>query len=233
MGKKVSVIIPAYQEENFIENTLKSYRLQNYPAEIIVVVNNSTDKTKKIADLYADKVFNFDYKIGISRARNEGVKMASGDIFIFSDADSQIELGGIKKIVEEFNENNIVGTLSGRGDKGTLRERIFFFFKNLASLLGLHRGGVSGIIFCSKETFSKTGGFSSDKEPAEQRDFFIKAQKAGAKYRFITNCFAYTSMRRYEQKGYIKTIIFWIKWRVLSLFKKDKKLVKNYYKIKK
>lgn len=232
-NKKVSIIIPAYNEERFIGNTLGHYRSQDYPLEIIVVVNNSNDKTYKIAEKYSDRVLNFPGKIGISRARNEGANAATGDIFIFSDADSWIEKGGIKKIIDEFIiDDNIVGPLLGKGDIENIRGKLIFAFKNLINMLSLHRGGVAGVIFCSREMFFKIGGFLSEKEPAEQRDFFIKAEKCGAKYKII-NSFAYTSMRRYEQQGYIRALLFWPAWRFFSLFKAEKNMAKDYYEIKK
>lgn len=59
---KVSVILTTKNEEKHIGNCLKSVKKQAYPRdeiEIIVVDNNSTDKTKEIAKRYTDKVYNF------------------------------------------------------------------------------------------------------------------------------------------------------------------------------
>src|SRR3989344_4650859 len=100
MNKKISVIIPARNEEKFIEDTIDSYRNQGYPVEIIVVVNDSIDNTFQVAKTKADKALNFSEKIGVSQARNEGANVATGNIFIFSDADTQLSYGGVKKISE-------------------------------------------------------------------------------------------------------------------------------------
>lgn len=233
LDKKVSVIIPAYNEEKFIEKSLRRYKDQNYPLEIIVVVNNSDDKTYEIAKKYTDKVLNFDKKIGLSRARNEGAKIAEGEILIFSDADSWIEKGGVKIIVDEFNKNeNIVSSIFGKGEKGDIKGKLIFFLKNNVSRFGIHHGGIAGVIVCSKKIFLKTGGFSGEAEPAEQKDFFRKAEKCGANFKLIKNVFAHTSMRRYEQNRYVKTITFWILWRILSLLRADENFKKNYFKTK-
>jgi len=231
MDKKVSVIIPACNEEKVIRETAKFYREQDYPLEIIVVVNNSKDRTSKMAEGLSDKVLNFSGKIGAGGARNEGAKVAEGDIFIFSDADSYLEQGSVKLLVSEFDKNpNIVGSFSGKDDKNSLKGKIFFLFKNLAYRLKLHEGATAGTIFCSREIFFETSGFDSSKQPIDIHDFILKAKAAGARYKFITSCHAVTSMRRYEDGGYLKTIIFWLKLRLLSLLKINNNLAENYFK---
>lgn len=228
-NQKVSVIIPAYNEEKFIKNTIEGYSGQDYPVEIIVVVNGSIDKTYEIAKSRADKTLNFSDKMGVSAARNEGAKIAMGDIFIFSDADSWLEIQGVKKIATEVIASGVVGSVFGKDIKNTLKGRMFFFFKNWAHRLKIYEEVVDGVIFCSRDVFLKIGGFNKKKEPAELYDFVTKAKKAGAKYKIITDCYAFTSMRRYEKKGYFKTIFFWIGWKILNIFKKNNNLAKNYY----
>ena len=80
-SKKVSVIIPAYNEVGFIRKTIESYKEQDYNPLEIIVVDNSTDggETLKTAEIYADKVLAFPGPIGVCRARNEGAKVANGD----------------------------------------------------------------------------------------------------------------------------------------------------------
>jgi len=231
-NKKVSVIIPAYNESKYIEKSLKMYKSQDYFSLEIIVVDNSTDdgKTSKIAKKYADKVIGFPYPIGLSNARNEGAKAAAGEIFIFSDADSYVERGGIKKILQITDENT-VGTLLGRGDNGNIRGKIFFGFKNLVHWLKIHQGAGSGVLFCHRNIYIKTGGFKKEKEPAELVDFLKRAKKIGGKYKVLLNCYATTSLRRYEEKGYINVIFFWIKWRIASLLKINVNLT-NYFNLK-
>lgn len=85
----VSVVMPAFNEEKYIERALKSVRDLNYPKElieIIVVDNGSTDRTVEIAKKYADEVLiHPDVKVGA--VRNCGVKIAKGDVIAFIDSD--------------------------------------------------------------------------------------------------------------------------------------------------
>ena len=228
-NKKVSIIIPARNEESFIKTTIEKYRSQDYPAEIVVVVNNSKDRTYEIAKNIADKVLNFQDDIGVSAARNEGAKVATGDVFVFSDADCYLEQGTVRKIADKVSSNTI-GSPLGRGDSNTFKSKAFFFFRNLIHRLKIYQGVVGGIIICSKDVFVRAGGFDQNKRIAEFFDFIKRAKENGAEYKLFTDCYGVASMRRYEEQGYLKPVIFWIEWKILSIFKKEKKLTEEYFK---
>lgn len=86
---KVSVVIPVYNGESLIENCIKHLLAQNYPddqLEIIVVDNNSSDNTYKIAKKCSITVLLCRTK-GPSAARNMGIKAATGDLLLFTDTD--------------------------------------------------------------------------------------------------------------------------------------------------
>ncbi len=94
----VSVIITTKNEESNIATCLKSIESQTYPqdkSEIIIVDNNSTDKTKEIARRYAGQVYNF----GPNRAAqlNFGAKKAIGKFILYLDADMILD----KNVIEE------------------------------------------------------------------------------------------------------------------------------------
>lgn len=93
---KISIIIPAYNVENYIESALESVFLQKTPAyEVIIVNDGSTDAT-------ADKISNYerrnDVQIittenqGLGPARNEGLKRASGNYVYFFDSDDILDV---------------------------------------------------------------------------------------------------------------------------------------------
>lgn len=96
MNDLISIIIPAYNAEPFLETTLRSVVAQTYQnIEIIVVNDGSTDQTGEIADEWARK----DERIiairqgnqGVSAARNKGLAIAKGNYIGFVDADDEIE----------------------------------------------------------------------------------------------------------------------------------------------
>lgn len=89
--QKISVIIPAYNEEKGIANVIKTIRNSSIESEIIVVNNCSTDKTVEEAEKGgADKIVHSDKK-GKGYAMEEGLKQASREIIIFIDGDLKIE----------------------------------------------------------------------------------------------------------------------------------------------
>ncbi|SMO40585.1 glycosyltransferase family 2 protein [Melghirimyces algeriensis] len=83
----VSAVIPAYNEEEWIGNTLKYLRRVEMVNEIIVVDDGSKDKTARVAQHYADSVIRIPENMGKGAAIQEGVRYATGDILLFVDAD--------------------------------------------------------------------------------------------------------------------------------------------------
>lgn len=106
---KLSVIIPAYNEEKYISKCLDSLIAQQVKAdEIIVVNNNSTDNTLKIISQYPIRVVN-ETKKGVIFAKQTGFLEAKNEIIAYLDADSIAPPDWIKKIKQHFIVPNVVG----------------------------------------------------------------------------------------------------------------------------
>ncbi len=102
--KNVSVIITTKNEEDHLENLLKSLQKQSYKEiECIVVDNNSTDRTKMIARKYTQNVFN--YGPERSTQRNYGAKKANGNFLLFLDADMKLERRVIESCVAKIEKS--------------------------------------------------------------------------------------------------------------------------------
>ena len=199
----ISIIIPAYNEEKYIEKTLKNLKNQDYEnKEIIVVCNGCTDNTKKIAQKYTNKVFELK-KSNLVKARNYGATKAKGKKLIFLDADTYFTNSNTLK--EIADSKAIIGTCKGSSDIKKLKFHLLWLYKNSITKLGK----VNGITFCDKIIFQKINGYQEDKQPFENHDLIEKFKKFG-KFEVINHKII-TSSRRYEQIGFIKLIIFWIK----------------------
>jgi len=124
----VSIIIPAHNEEKSIAKTIKSVLNLNYPKDklkIIVVNDQSTDKTKEIAERFKGVlvVYNKHKGIGKASALNRGLKLVSTELFSVLDADSEVSKDSLKKLVILFKEKNTAAAISRimiKNNKNTL-----------------------------------------------------------------------------------------------------------------
>lgn len=106
---KVSVILPVYNEEEYVKKCLTSLQTQSVPPdEILVVDNNSRDRTVEIAKKFNARIIR-EKKQGISYARNRGFDEAKGDILARIDADSILPKNWIKRIKYNFSRYKIDG----------------------------------------------------------------------------------------------------------------------------
>jgi glycosyltransferase involved in cell wall biosynthesis len=107
-------VIPCYNEENYIADTLFSLKSQDYDGEfeIIVVDNNSTDSTAKIAKEYGVSVIK-EKRPGVCWARQTGTEAARGEIIISTDADTIFSPVWLKKLDCMFNHSNSYVAVAG------------------------------------------------------------------------------------------------------------------------
>ena len=197
----ISFIIPAYNEERYIEKTL--VHIPN-EFEKIVVCNGCTDSTYNIAKRYA-RVLNLSEK-NVSKARNLGAMVAKNNFLVFLDADTKLSKKAYESLLR-LKEKNVVGTFKVKFNKNTISSNIYSMVKNIVPYFKLHNA--SGIIFCSKKIFDLSHGFNENLIKHENHDFTEKAKKHGV-YHYSKN-YAITSARRYEKLGYLRILLYWIK----------------------
>lgn len=115
----ISVVIPAYNEEKFLGDCLKSLQEQTFKDfEIIVVDNNSTDNTASLAKSFGARVIS-EKKQGMIPAREKGFREARADIIARTDADTKVSPDWLETIYNAFrNDPGLVGItgtfISGR-----------------------------------------------------------------------------------------------------------------------
>ena len=112
---KISVIIPAYNEEKVVANTIEGLLETKYPnKEIIFVDDGSTDSTLAIASRYKEKIRVLHKENGgKSTALNYGIVYAKGDIVVIVDADTIIGRNSLKEIVKGFEIDEHVAAVAG------------------------------------------------------------------------------------------------------------------------
>ena len=137
---KISIVIPAYNEEKAIESVIDACLKQTYPDfEIIVVDNASTDKTSELAQKKKVKVV-LENRKGLLWAREAGRKVATGQIIANLDADCLPDPDWLQKGAMHFSDEKISAT-TGPYDyyDGSKFFRSFSLFtqKNLYSLISI------------------------------------------------------------------------------------------------
>jgi glycosyltransferase involved in cell wall biosynthesis len=113
---KISIIIPAYNEEKSIADIISRIHDLHPSAEIIVINDGSTDNTAAVALEGGAKVYSHPYNIGNGAAVKSGIRAATGDILVFMDGDGQHDPADIQKLLEHFPEYDmVVGSRSHKG----------------------------------------------------------------------------------------------------------------------
>ena len=112
-NKKVSIIVPVYNVENYLERCVNSIINQTYKnLEIILINDGSSDNSPKICDKFAeqDKRVKVVHKEngGVSSARNKGLDIATGDYVEFVDSDDYIEPNCVETLVNKIQDNDLV-----------------------------------------------------------------------------------------------------------------------------
>ncbi len=211
-ARRVSVVVPAYNEEAYLGAAISSVRNQAVPAEVVVVENGSTDGTAAIASRRADQLVHTAKPAGYSRARNLGAAVARGDLLVFLDADSRMGPDALEAILSEAEPGSF-GTVLGRPDPPCLRYRLFFLLKNLGHRLGLYKGVLGGLFFFDAALYRRIGGFDESMIIDELHDISRLARRAGGSYRLVTSAWAATSMRRFDHVGLWSSFFFWVRLR--------------------
>lgn len=130
---RVSVIIPARNEEHSLPVLLASLQNQDLvPDEIIVVVGQSEDRTRQVAGREGVLVIDSEPLpkgwIGKPWACYQGARLAGGDVLVFLDADTRLEKGGLRNIVDAYLEGDGVVSVQPYHETRRLYEQLSAFF---------------------------------------------------------------------------------------------------------
>ena len=216
-NSKISLIIPAYNEEKYIGNCL-DYVLRNTKGklfEIIVVDNKSTDNTAKIAISYPGVRVVSEENKGLVRARQRGFMESRGDILAYIDADTQMPDFWFYKILEGFSEGSVV-CVSGPYvyyDISKFQQflvKIYWYILAMPVYYIVGYMVVGGNFAIRRKTVEKMGGFDTTIEfYGEDTNIARRASKEG-KVKFNPSMFMYTSGRRLSGQGIWKTAYIYI-----------------------
>lgn len=204
--KLVSVIIPAYNIEKYISQTIESVIRQTYKnIEIIIVNDGSTDNTPKIIQEYSQKdkrvkVINQSNK-GLSAARNSGLKIAKGEYLCIIDAD---DIMMPEKIESQFIflEDNPLGDFTYSKVRYFINNTSDIYVRDLSTPNGttsvykklLQSGNFisPNSVFFRRSVFDEFGGFDEKLRSSEDFDYWLYLSKRGVNFlhqdKYLTLC---------------------------------------------
>jgi len=182
---KISIVLPAFNEEKLIAATLRSVRAAaagfaevNWESEVIVCDNNSSDRTAELARQAGATVV-FEPRNQIGRARNRGAEAATGDWLIFVDADSHPSRELFLDVAAAIRTGRYIGGGStvrlDEADRLILRALVTAW--NAVSRFQKWMAG--SFIFCERAVFHEVGRFSEELFVSEEIDFSKRLRRAG------------------------------------------------------
>lgn len=173
---KISVIIPARNEEKNLPLLLGDLQLQTIPIhEIICVDDSSTDGTATVAHAFSVRLITVDDKpdgwTGKSYACQLGADSAAGDVYLFLDADVRLKPNALSALIAAYEKGNTVLSVQPYHSAGRFYEQLSMFFNliqiaatGLALPFKVKNGGLFGpVIMISRDDYRAVGGHATVK----------------------------------------------------------------------
>jgi rSAM/selenodomain-associated transferase 2 len=227
MGYQLSVIIPTLNEADNIKELINYIENEKVKCEIIISDADSSDRTREIAASQGAEVVN-SQKASRGLQLNRGAEIASAPILLFLHADSNLEESALSSLVTRMDQRpeKIGGCFSLEIKSEHPVLKFISWSSNLrAKYLNLIFGDQG--IFIKREVFESLGGFP-EIELMEDWEFSKKLAKTG-ELLFLDKKI-YTSARRWEEYGVLKTILLMHKIKILYLFGYSPEKLKQIYR---
>lgn len=180
MDEQVSVVVPVYEGERFLEEALRSVVDQDpAPAEVIVIDDGSTDRSGDIARSFGDPVRVIRQEnAGPAAARNRGIAATTGDLVSFLDADDLWPVGSLARRLEVLRAHPDACGVMGRSE----------IFVRVRREDGAHDaqpfgdptyGAFLSAMLLRRDALLATGGFREELRFAEDFDLLTKLREQG------------------------------------------------------
>lgn len=219
----LSIIIPTLNEEKYLPllleaikkqkvdehsfiSTHRSARVFDGDLEIIVADAGSEDRTVEIAKSYGCKIIPGGLP---AKGRNEGARVARGDLLLFLDADVILPENFLEKILKEFEERNL-DIITSLIEPLTNKRTEKFLYQWLYNLPIRFSEGflphASHLILVKRKLHEKIGGFDEEIKLAEDHIYGRKGAKMG-RFGILKSAKILASPRRFYQDGWAKTYL--------------------------
>lgn len=229
---KVSVIIPAYNEEQYLSKTLAHIREAlssiSCSSEIIVVDNDSTDSTRRVAQSFGARVIS-ESERNIASVRNTGAKNSTGNILFFVDADTLVPDTLFQIIAHVLEDKNCLGGAVAVEYADLQRKwmKVYLLgWKFWGMAFNMKQGAAQ---FCRKSVFEELQGYDQSVFVGEDVEFYWRLSKFAAQHdgylHFVEEPKVTTSSRRFDKMSPGKTLLLthplfiYLAWRRKSFWK--------------
>lgn len=223
-----SVVVPAHNEEGYIDRTIMALKEMDYPndkLEIIIVENGSTDYTGEIVKQLSPPYFKIlsIEGFGVSKARNKGIEVVSdnSDWVIFLDADTYFGKPFLKELnkflIKNKNKNLGCGMASVLPYPDSKLARGWYHFYNFAN----HVTKTTRSLQIIRRDFLKSLKYDEELTFGEDTKILSQCKKHSKHFYFGTKN-VFSSTRRFQKNGWVKQLFIWIYLTALPYSKKKR-----------
>jgi glycosyltransferase involved in cell wall biosynthesis len=180
-----SVVIPCYNQAQFLAEAIESVLAQSYgEIEIVVVDDGSPDDTREVVSRYPDVRYMPQENQGLAGARNAGFKQSKGEYVVFLDADDHLTPNAIESHLACFAEHPETGFVVGDIDHMTLNGSYagsprwpLFESNQYEALLRVNHVANTIAVMFRREVLEQLGGFKPACSPAEDYELLLRAAR--------------------------------------------------------
>jgi glycosyltransferase involved in cell wall biosynthesis len=178
---RVSVIIPVYNGERYLAETIESVLAQTYqPLEVIVVDDGSTDDSARVAQSFGPAVsYTYQQNLGTAAALNRGVELASGDYFAFLGADDLWTEDRAQLQMEAFTTHPEVDIVSGHVRQFISPELDDSVKGRIQFSPELIPGHVVPAMLIRREVYFRVGQFETSWVVGAEMSWYLRAKEMG------------------------------------------------------
>jgi glycosyltransferase involved in cell wall biosynthesis len=227
---KLSVIIPAFNEELYLPATLVALEraAAGLECELIVADNQSTDETRQIAERHGARVVT-ERVHNIARVRNAGAAAATGEVLVFIDADTIVPRTLLHEIADVMQQAPTLGGAVAVEYTAFRRPWMRWYLKGWefwGRVFNMKQGAAQ---FCRIDAFRHIGGYRDSIHVGEDIEFYWRlsrhARRMGRVLHFIDEPRVITSSRRFDRMAVWRVLVLthplviWLNWKRATFWK--------------
>lgn len=208
---RVSVVIPALNEERYLPLLLEDLSRQTLPVhEVIVADAGSTDATARVARAAGARIVRGGHP---AEGRNEGARGATGDWLLFLDADVRLPENAVEVALSEMARERLDSASSWFAPDAPSRfmrvhHWMTAWYFRVSSKLGWPHS-IGAFLLLPRAVHEKMGGFDTTIRVAEDQDYVRRLARMG-RYGFLRKPSVVIAARRFEKEGALATSLKWL-----------------------